>query len=96
MFFFKLVHIGRCLYARDPRGETSACVVLVLALVVTFVENLVCAKKCSIRVKLPEETIESESCVFVARDSEGEDLISPVLKRASDVYGEYRVGLTQA
>jgi hypothetical protein len=34
--------------------------------------------------------------VFVAGDSEGEELDSPVLKRASDAYSEYRVGLTQA
>jgi hypothetical protein len=88
--------MGRCLYARDPRGETSACVVLVLALVVAFVENLVGAEKGSLRVELPEETIGPKSCVFVAGDSEGEELVSPVLKRASDAYGEYRVGLTQA
>jgi hypothetical protein len=80
--------MGRCLYARNPRGETSACVVLVLALVVAFVENLVYAEKCSLRVELPGEMIESESCVFVAGDSEGEELVSPVLKRASDAYGE--------
>jgi hypothetical protein len=86
----------RYLYARDPRGETSACVVLVLAPIVTFVENLVCAEKCFLRVKLPGKMIGSESCVFVAGDSEGEELVSPVLKRASDAYGEYRVGLTQA
>jgi hypothetical protein len=48
--------MGRYLYARDPREETSACVVLVLALVVAFVEKLVCAEKCSLRVKLPRET----------------------------------------
>jgi hypothetical protein len=88
--------MGRCLYARDPRGETSACVILVLTLVVTFVENLVCAEKCSLRVELPGETIESESYVILAGDSEGEELVSPVLKRASDAYGEYQVGLTQA
>jgi hypothetical protein len=46
--------------------------------------------------ELTEETIEPESCVFVAGDNEGEELVSPVLKRASDAYGEYRVGLTQA
>jgi hypothetical protein len=72
------------------------CVVLVLALVVAFVENLVGAEKCSLQVELPGETIVPESCVFVARDSEGEELVSPALKRASDAYGEYRVGLTQA
>jgi hypothetical protein len=88
--------MGRCLYARDPRGETSACVVLVLALVAAFVENLVCAEKCSLRVELPGETIGPESCVIVAGDSEGEEQLSLVLKRASDAYGEYRVGLTQA
>jgi hypothetical protein len=88
--------MGRCLYARDPRGETSACVVLVLVLVATFVENPVCAEKCSLRVKLPGETIEPESYVIVARDSKREELVSLVLKRASDAYGEYRVGLTQA
>jgi hypothetical protein len=79
----------RCLYARDPRGETSACVVLVLALVVAFVENLICAKKYSLRVELSGETIEPKSCVIVAGNSEGEELVSPVLKRASDAYGEY-------
>ena len=88
--------MGRCLYARDPRGEISAYVVLVLAQVAVFVENSVCADKCSLWVKLPGETIEPESCVCVARDSEGEDRVSLVLKRASDAYGEYRVGLTQA
>jgi hypothetical protein len=87
--------MGRSLYARDLRGETSACVVLVLALVVAFVENPVCAEKCSLQVELPGETIEPESRVFVVGDSEGEELVSPVLKRASDAYGEYRVGLTQ-
>ena len=88
--------MGRCLYARDPRGETSACVVLVLALVAMFVENPVCVEKCSLRVELPGETIEPGFSVCVARDSEGEDRVSLVLKWASDAYGEYRVGLTQA
>ena len=88
--------MGRSLYARDPRGETSACVVLVLALVAAFVENPVCAEKCSPWVELPGETIEPESCVFVAGDSKGVDRISLVLKRVSDAYGEYRVGLSQA
>jgi hypothetical protein len=96
LFSFKLVHKGRCLYARDPIGEISACIVLVLALVAAFVENLVSTEKCSLRVELPGETIEPESCVFVAGDSEGEELVSPVLKRASNAYGEYRVELTQA
>jgi hypothetical protein len=71
------------------------CVILVLALVVTFVENFVCAEKCSLQVKLPGETIELKSCVFVAGDSVGEKLVGPVLKQASDAYGEYRVGLIQ-
>ena len=88
--------MGRCLYARDPRGETFACVVLVLALVAAFVENSMCAEKCSLWVKLPGETIVPESYVCVAGDSEEEDRVSLVSKRASDVYGEYRVGLTQA
>ena len=57
--------MGQCLYARDPRGEASVCVVLVLALVAAFVENLVCVEKCSLRVKLPGEMIEPESCVCV-------------------------------
>jgi hypothetical protein len=96
MFSFKLVHMGRCLYARDPIGEISACVVFVLALVAAFVENLVCAEKYSLRVELSGETIGPESYVFVAGDSKGEEPVSPVLKRASDAYGEYRVGLTQA
>ena len=43
------------------------CVVLVLALVAAFVENPVCAEKCSLRVELLGETIEPESCVCVAR-----------------------------
>ena len=86
--------MGRCLYARDPRGETSTCVVLVLALVAAFVENPMCVEKCSLQVELPEETLEPESCVCVARDSEGEDRVSLVPKRASDAYGEYRVGLS--
>jgi hypothetical protein len=61
----------------------------VLAVVVTFIENLICAEKCSLQVELPGETIEPESCVFMAGDSEGKELVSPVLKRASDAYGEY-------
>ena len=88
--------MGRCLYARDPRGETSACVVLVLALVAAFVENLVGAEKCSLRVELPGETIEPETRMFVARDSEGEDRLGLVLKQVSDACGEYRVGSAQA
>ena len=88
--------MGRCLYARDARGETSTCVVLVLALVAAFVENLVCAEKCFLRVELSGETIELESCACVVGDSEGGDRVSLVLKRASDAYGEYRVGLSQA
>ena len=88
--------MGRCLYARDHRGETSACVVLMLALVAAFIENPVCVEKCSLRVELPRETIEPESCVCVAGDSKGEDRVSLVLKRASDAYSEYRVGLSQA
>ena len=67
-----------------------------LALEAAFVENPVCAEKYSLWVELPGETIEFESCVCVAGDSEGEDRVSLVLKRASDAYGEYRVGLTQA
>jgi hypothetical protein len=88
--------MGRSLYAGHPRGETSAYVVLVLALVAAFVENPVCAEKCSLRMELPGKTIESESCVIVAEDSEEKDQVSLVLKRASDAYDEYRVGLTQA
>lgn len=88
--------MGRCLYARDPRGETSACVVLVLALVAAFEENPVCAEKCSLRVELPGETVEPESCVSVAGDGEGADRAGLVLKRASEACGEYRVGLSQA
>jgi len=88
--------MGRHLYARDPKGENSACVVLVLALVAALVENTVCAEKCSPWVELHGETIEPESCVCVAGDSEGVDRVSLVLKRASDAYGEYRVGLSQA
>jgi hypothetical protein len=78
--------MGRCLYAKDSRGEPQAA----------FVENPICAEKCSLRVKLPGETIESESSVCMAGDSEEEEHVSLVLKRASDAYGEYRIGLTQA
>ena len=76
--------MGRCLYARDPRGETSTCVVLVLAQIAAFVENPVCAEKCSPWVELPGETIEPESCVFVAGDNERVDRVSLVLKQVSD------------
>ena len=55
-----------------------------------------CVDKCSLWVELFGETIELESYVYVAGDSEGGDWVSLVLKRASDAYGEYRVGLTQA
>ena len=55
-----------------------------------------CVEKCSLQVELSGETIEPESYVCVAGDSEGGDRVSLVLKRASDAYGEYRVGLTQA
>ena len=87
--------MGRRLYARDARGGTSACVVLLLALVAVFVENPVCVEKCSLRVELPRETIEPGFSVCVAGDSEGVDRVSLVLKQASDAYGEYRVGLSQ-
>ena len=72
--------MGRRHYARDPRGGTSACVVLMLALVAVFVENPVCVEKCSLRVELPGETIEPGSSVCVTGDSEGEDRVSLVLK----------------
>ena len=62
-----------------------------LALVAAFVENPVYVEKCFLWVELPWETIEPESCVCVTGDSEGEDRVSLVLKRASDAYGEYRV-----
>jgi hypothetical protein len=88
--------MGRCLYARHPRGETSTYVVFVLALVAVFVENPVCGEKCSLRMELPGKTIEPESCVTVAGDSEKKDQVSLVLKRASGAYDECRVGLTQA
>ena len=87
--------MGRRLYARDPRGETSACDVLVSALVAACVENPVSAEKCSLRVELPGETVEPESCVRVAWDSEGDDRVGSVLKLACDARGEYRVGSTQ-
>jgi hypothetical protein len=47
-------------------------------------------------MKLPRETIEPESCVIVVGDSEGEELVSLILKRGSDAYDEYQVGPTQA
>jgi hypothetical protein len=54
----------------------------------------VCREPCLRREMFPSgetawETIEPESCVFVAEDSKREELVSPVLKRASDAYGEY-------
>ncbi len=54
------------------------------------------AEKCSLRVELPGQTVEPETCVRVAGVSSGEDLVSLVLKQASDACGEYRVGFTQA
>ena len=54
------------------------------------------ADKYSLRVELPEETVEHESFVLVAGVSLGEDRVGLVLKRASNACGEYRVGLTQA
>ena len=66
-----------------------------LTLVAAFVENPMCTEKCSLRVELLGETIEPESFVCVAVDSEGVDRVSLVPKRASDAYGEYRVGLSQ-
>jgi hypothetical protein len=59
----------------------------------------VCREPCLRREVFPSggtagETIEPESCAIVAGDSKGEELVSLVLKRASDAYGEYRVGLT--
>ena len=54
------------------------------------------AEKCSLRVELPGETVEPESCVRVAGVSSGEDRVSLVLKQARDACGEYRVGFTQA
>ena len=87
--------MGRCLYARDPRGETSALSCSRLAQERRLREP-VSAEKCSLRVELPEETVEPESCVRVAGVSSGEDRVDLVLKQASDACGEYRVGLTQA
>ena len=77
---FELVRMGRRLYARDPRGETSVCDVLVLALVAACVENPLSAEKCSLRVELPGETIEPESCVCVAGDGEGDGRVGLVLR----------------
>jgi hypothetical protein len=50
------------------------CIVLLLALVPAFVENPVCKEKCSLRVELTRETIESESvCAWlgIAREKNG-------------------------
>ena len=49
----------------------------------------VSTEKCSLRVELPEETVELESCVRVAGVSSGEDRVGLVLKQASDACGEY-------
>jgi hypothetical protein len=51
-----------------------------LALVVAFVENFVCAEKCFLRMELPGKTIEPESYVIVVGDSEREELVILVLK----------------
>ena len=40
----------------------------------------VSAEKCSLRVELHGETIEPESCVCVAGDSEGDNRVGLVLK----------------
>ena len=87
--------MGRCLYARDPRGETSAVSCSRLAQE-RRLRNPVSAENCSLRVELPGETVEPESCVRVAGVSSGEDRVGLILKQASDACGEYRVGLTQA
>ena len=87
--------MGRCLYARDPRGETSALSCSRLAQE-RHLREPVSAEKCSLRVELPGETVEPESCVHVAGVSSGEDRVGLVLKRASDACGEYRIGFTQA
>ena len=50
----------------------------------------VSAEKCSLRVELPGETVEPESCVRAAGVSSGEDRVGLVLKQASDACGEYR------
>ena len=87
--------MGRCLYARDPRGETSTVSCSRLAQE-RHLREPVSAEKCSLRVELPGETVEPESCVRVAGVSLGEDQVGLVLKQASDACGEYRVGFTQA
>ena len=56
----------------------------------------VSAEKCSLRVELPGETVEPESCIRVAGVSSGEDRVGLVLKQASDACGAYQVGFTQA
>ena len=47
------------------------------------------AEKCSLRVELPVETVEPESCVRVTGVSLGEDRVGLILKQASDVRGKY-------
>ena len=87
--------MGLCLYARDPGGETSTSSCSRLAQE-RRLRNPVSAENCSLRVELPGEMVEPESCVRVAGVSLGEDQVGLVLKQASDACGEYRVGLTQA
>ena len=82
--------MGRCLYASDPRGETSALSCSHLAQE-RHLREPVSAEKCSLRVELPGKTVEPESCVRVAGVSLGEDRVGLVLKRTSDACGEYRV-----
>ena len=87
--------MGLCLYARDPGGETSTFSCSRLAQERRLREP-VSTEKCSLRVELPGETVEPESCVRVAGVSSGEDRVGLVLKQTSDACGEYRVGFTQA
>ena len=49
----------------------------------------VSTEKCSLRVELPGETVEPESCVRVAGVSSGEDRVGLILKQASVACGEY-------
>ena len=82
--------MGRCLYARDPRGETYAVSCSRLAQE-RRLRNPVSAENCSLRVELRGETVEPESCVRVAGVSLEEDRVGLVLKQASDACDEYRV-----
>ena len=83
------------LYARDPRGETSALSCSRLA------HGEASERACVRREVFPSGgtawgDVEPKSCVRMAGVCSGEDRVGLVLKQASNAGGDYRVGFTQA